>query len=95
MSKKIARVSFLSEYDHPLYFDEDGNRIADTSEPKAYKPMYDFETKSIKHWWFKNESTLYFDIHTEIARFRSRTTIGKYWKALRIVIVHKYIGRFL
>lgn len=94
--KPVARVSFSSEHEGALYYDEDGNRIAvGLEEPAPYKPQYDFETSNVKHWWFKNESELFFDIHTPIAKFRSRTAFGKYWKAFRKTLMHKYLWRHL
>lgn len=88
---------FSSEYDGMReYYLDDGSEVPiHFTEPKEYIPEYDFETSSIKHWWFKNESVLYLDVHTEIARFRSRTTVGKYWKAFRKVWLHKHLWRYL
>lgn len=94
--KPVAYVSFSSDHDGPLYYDEDNRRIVvGLEEPTPYKSQYDFETSSIKHWWFKNESELFFDIHTSIAKFRSRTAFGKYWKATRKMLMHRYIWRHL
>lgn len=92
-TKKVGHVSFSSEHDQPQYFDTKGNRIALIEQEIDYKPQYDFETRSIKHWWFRNESELFRDVHTKIATFRSRTAFGKYWKALRITLADKYIWR--
>lgn len=93
---QVARVSYSSEHDGPLYYDKDGHRIAvGLDEPAPYKPEYDFETRDIKHWWYKEESELFFDVHTLIAKFRSRTTIGKYWKVTRKFLAHKYFWRLL
>lgn len=95
---KVARVEFSSEHEGPKYFDENGQEIIFnyfTDNVGEQKLTYDFETKSINHWWFKNESILYFNVHTEIAKFRSRTTFGKYWKAMRKTLMHRYIWRHL
>ena len=81
-TKKVARVHMSSEQSEPTYFDDKGNRIAWVEEEVDYKPSYDFETKNIKHWFYRQESTLYRDVHTLVGKFRSRWTVEKYAKAL-------------
>lgn len=94
-SKQVHHTTMSSEHDQPQHFDKDGNRIAYVDIEVPYKPEYDFETRDTKHWWYKNESTLYFDVYTKVATFRSRTTLGKYWAMTRRWLAHKYIWRFL
>ena len=95
-TKKVVRVSFSSDNDmQPQYFDEDGRRIAIVEDIVDYKPKYDFETKNIKHWWYKNESELFRDVHHKVKTFKSRTVVGKYLKAIVWVQLDKRLLRFL
>lgn len=81
-TKKVARVHISSEHPDPLYFDKDNKRIAHVEIEEDYKPEYDFETENIKHWFYRQESTLYRDVNTLVGKFRSRWTAEKYAKAL-------------
>lgn len=94
-TKEVFRIHVSSEHDNPQYFDKEGNRIALVEREIDYKPEYDFETRKIKHWWYKNESELFRDVHHKVRVFRSRTTIGKYLKAIFWVQLDKRILRFL
>lgn len=94
-SRKVARVSYGSDHEGAQYFDEHGVRIPFLEQEVDYKPEYDFETRSIKHWWFRNESEIFRDVHTKVATFRSRNVVSKYAKAMLIMMWDRYIGRFL
>jgi len=96
-TQKIARVSYSSEHDGALYYDDNDNRIAvGLEEPLPYKPMYDVEVKDKTPNYpdrTDNEWHIYFDIHTEIAHFRTRYYLTGWIKALRKILLHKYIWR--
>lgn len=98
--QRIGRVSFSSENDmKPLYFDTEGNRIAEVEhEPATRKPSYDIEVASKSPNYPErthNEFHVYYNIHTEIAHFKTRTYFLGYLKAIRKVLMHKYLWRFL
>lgn len=94
---KIARVSFSSEHDRPLYYDKHGNRVAvGLDDPMPYKPTYDVEVKDKSPNYPErtdNEWHIYFDIDTEIAQYKTRYYLTGWLKALRKILLHKYIWR--
>lgn len=94
-SYTVARMSISSEQDSkPLYYDAENRQIPYIEVEEEYIPEYDYETRSIKHWWFRNESTMYRDIHTKVATFRSRNSFTKILISIVIVQFDKRIGRF-
>lgn len=93
-TKEVARMSISSEHDGVQYHDKDGRRIAYVDEVVDYKPEYDFETKDANHWWFRNESTLYRDVHHEVKTFRSRSWFSKYAQAIFWTYLDKYLLRY-
>lgn len=94
---QVARVNFSSEHEGALYYDKDNNRIAvGLEEPEPYKPQYDMEIGG-KSPYYPDETrykfSIYFDIYKEIANYETRTKLLGYLKALRKVLLHKYIWR--
>ena len=71
-------------------FDQDGQMIVDLADPLPYKPQYDME---IKGYHAPFEATVYFDVHTEIARFTSKHVFVAQMRGLKKILLHKYIWR--
>lgn len=93
-SKEVGYTSFSNEHNVPQYFDKDGKRIAWIEKEVDYKPEYDSETSEIKHWYYKNETEVFRDVHEKIVTFRSRSFIGRVVKQLTVVFADKYLLRF-